>query len=395
LKNIFLIILFQVILLFACCSSEDKSYSFQTLEFLKDSTLILAKEYLKEAPKTVTSDTCSRSQGGIHDYYSEGDYWWPDETNPGGPYIQRDGMSNPDNFTAHRESLIRLSEIVGNLTSAFIITKDSVYADAAIAHCKAWFIDDSTKMNPNLLYAQAIQGRHSGRGIGIIDAIHFMEVVQSLIVLERHSMTVKTEMNAFRAWFAAFLTWLTTHQYGHDEMVHPNNHGTCWNMQAGLYAVFTNNDSVLSFCRDNYKNAILPNQMAEDGSFPLELARTKPYGYSLFNLDAMAMNCLILSDKSNNLWEYTAGTNKTILRGLDFMEPFVEDKSNWTLKPDVMYWDELPLAQPAYLFGAVIFDRRDFFELWKNKQHFPDIYEIRRNLPIRNPLIWMSCLNLD
>ena len=26
-----------------------------------------------------------------------------------------------------------------------------------------------------------------------------------------------------------------------------------------------------------------------DGSFPQELARTKPYGYSLFNLDAMAI----------------------------------------------------------------------------------------------------------
>ena len=44
--------------------------------------------------------------------------------------------------------------------------------------------------------------------------------------------------------------------------------------------------------------------MAEDGSFPLETARTKPYGYSLFNLDAMATICQTLSDKNDNLWTY-------------------------------------------------------------------------------------------
>ena len=33
-----------------------------------------------------------------HDYFSEGDYWWPDPKNPGGPYIRRDGFSNPANF---------------------------------------------------------------------------------------------------------------------------------------------------------------------------------------------------------------------------------------------------------------------------------------------------------
>ena len=32
-------------------------------------------------------------------------------------------------------------------------------------------------MNPNLLYAQAISGRFTGRGIGIIDTLHLVEVV--------------------------------------------------------------------------------------------------------------------------------------------------------------------------------------------------------------------------
>ena len=57
-----------------------------------------AAKYLNEPPVTVTASASPRSAGGKHDYFSEGDYWWPDPKNPDGPYIQRDGLSNPDNF---------------------------------------------------------------------------------------------------------------------------------------------------------------------------------------------------------------------------------------------------------------------------------------------------------
>ena len=55
-----------------------------------------ANQYLNLAPQTVTATSCGRSAGGINDFYSEGDYWWPDPKNAEGPYIQRDGQSNPE-----------------------------------------------------------------------------------------------------------------------------------------------------------------------------------------------------------------------------------------------------------------------------------------------------------
>ena len=390
--NIARFILLSSFFLISASCQTDPDYEKQAFEVLQDSILLLAQEYVNAPPITVTSYTCPRSMGGIHDFYSEGDYWWPDTSNPDGPYIRRDGLTNPENFTAHRESLLRLSEIVGNLTSAYLMTKDAAYAQAAIAHCHAWFIEDSTKMNPHLLYAQAIKGRHTGRGIGIIDAIHFMEVVQSLIVLEKAGLIDSHSMTAYRKWFSDFTTWLTTHQYGKDEMVHPNNHGTCWNMQVALYAVFTQNDSILSFCRDNFTNHLLPGQMANDGSFPLELERTKPYGYSLFNLDAMVMNCLILTDETHDLWIYQTPENKAISRGLAFMAPYVADKKTWDLEPDVMYWEDWPVAHPSFLFGAIQYKNPDYFEIWKKHEHFPEVFEVKRNLPVRNPLIWLDRL---
>lgn len=377
-------------ILFFNCQPKSKTYYEKAVTVLKDSILMISEKNVLEKPISVTASSCKRSEGGIHDFYSEGDYWWPDPENQDAPYIRKDGMTNPDNFIDHRLALIRFSEIVGNLASAYLISKDEKYAKAAIGHCKAWFVDADTKMNPNLLYAQAIHGRYTGRGIGIIDAIHFMDVVQALRVFEKEDVINNHDLKDIKNWFSEFTDWLTTHPYGIDEMNAKNNHGTCWNMQVGLYAVFTQNDSVIQFCQNNYKNTLLPTQMGEGGSFPLETARTKPYGYSLFNLDAMAMNCVILSDSQNNLWDYKTQDGLSILNGLEFMAPYLKDKSTWPFEPDVMYWDNWPVAHPAFLFGAVEFNRPDFFELWKNNKHVLEVLEVKRNVPVRNPLLWME-----
>src|SRR5690349_8075093 len=61
---------------------------------------------LQQQPVTITSKQSERSAGGKHDFYSEGDYWWPDSSNLSGPYVQRDGLTNPQNFTAHRLAMI-------------------------------------------------------------------------------------------------------------------------------------------------------------------------------------------------------------------------------------------------------------------------------------------------
>ena len=84
--------------------------------------LSAAAQYLNQPPITVTAFPAPRSAGGVHEYFSEGDYWWPDPKNPDGPYIRRDGETNPDNFNRHRDALRRFCDIVSGLTAAFRIT---------------------------------------------------------------------------------------------------------------------------------------------------------------------------------------------------------------------------------------------------------------------------------
>lgn len=62
---------------------------------------------------------------------------------------------------------------------------------------------------------------------------------------------------------------------------------------------------------------------------------------------------------------------------------------DWPLEPDVMYWENWPIAHPSFLLGAASFNRSDYFDLWKNKKHFFEVEEVKRNVPIRNPLLWL------
>jgi hypothetical protein len=385
-------LLFLSIVVFAsACSAQptvNPPYKKETEDRLRKQVLRKAEWALQQQPVTVTAQSSPRSAGGKHDFYSEGDYWWPNPVSADSPYIQKDGMTNPDNFVAHRHAMIRLSQVVGALASAYQLTGDAKYVQHATSHCKAWFADTATMMHPHLLYAQAIKGRFTGRGIGVIDAIQLMEVTQGLRLLQHAPSMDKEVLAASKKWFDQFLQWLTTHKYGTDEMNAANNHGTCWVMQVAAFAKFTGNDTLMKFCSDRYKNILLPRQMATDGSFPQELRRTKPYGYSIFNLDAMATICQLLSTEKENLWNYQTADGKSIKKGIEYLYPFVADKTKWPLKPDVMYWNDWPVAQPFLLFGANAYKNKVWFDTWSKLEHDPTVEEVIRNLPVRNPLIW-------
>ncbi|MBB2148874.1 alginate lyase family protein [Pedobacter gandavensis] len=355
---------------------------------LRKHVMAQAKWAMQQKPITVTAENSSRSAGGLHDFFSEGDYWWPDPKNPEGPYVQKDGMTNPENFVAHRLAMIRFSQIIGALASAYRLTGEEKYAKQSMVHLKAWFINEGTLMNPHLKFAQAIKGRFTGRGIGIIDTIQLMEVAQGVIVMKE--VLNKEVLNGVRNWFSEYLNWLMTHPYGKDELKAENNHGTCFTMQVASFAKLTGNQELLRFCSERYKTVLLPNQMAADGSFPRELSRTKPYGYSVFNLDAMTTLCQILSSPKDNLWTFETPDGKSIRKGVAYFYPFVKDKSKWPLKPDVMHWDNWPVAQPFLIFAADAFQEQEWLKTWQKLDHDPQVDEVIRNLPIRNPLIWLN-----
>jgi len=134
---------------------------------------------------------------------------------------------------------------------------------------------------------------------------------------------------------------------------------------------------------------IVPEQIAENGSFPRELSRTKPYGYCLFNLDVMSTVCQILSTLENNLFTYSLPDGRGFAKAMAFMFPFIADKKAWPYAPDVEYCEDWPVRQPSLLFAGIALSKPEYFAAWSKLNPDPTVEEIIRNYPIRQPLLWV------
>ena len=389
-SSLLVIILLLNIIIFFSCSSENGQVKDEIIAMERDSLISRADAYLNEPVQTITDTSCERSAGGLHDYYSEGTYWWPDSTNPDGPYIRKDGYFNPDNFNAHLQLINSLNRIVPTLVTAYIITNDEKYINPAKRHLLAWFVDEETKMNPNMLYAQAIHGRVTGRGIGIIDSKAFIDVARSCKVLKDRGKFSTDELAGLEKWFKEFTTWLTTHQYGIDERDHGNNHSTAWALQVAAYSQFTGDKTNFDFCRNLYKTFLLPHQMTKEGKFPDELGRTKPYAYSLFNMEAMSALCWVVSIPEDNLWNYTYQDTLNIRKAIDFMFPYIKDKSKWPYPPDVTGFDHWPVRQNSLLFAYFEYGDKKYYDLWKSLYKEANSGNLRRSVFIHQPILWLN-----
>lgn len=347
-----------------------------------------AKALLAIAPKTVAAVAAPRSPAGPQDYYSEGDYWWPDPANPGGPYVRRDGQSNPDKFDGHRNALIAFGRTVPALSAVWELTGTARYAEAAMRHLHAWFVDPATRLTPNLNHAQAIIGLNTGRAIGVIDTLQIVEVARAAALFERRDAPGYPAVRAgVEDWFAAYLDWLTASPFGTAEREEKNNHGTCWLLQVAAFADLTGRADVLDTARTRLKTVIVPTQIEPDGRQPLELARTKPYAYSLFNLDVLAASAWLLGGRELIGWQTPDG--RSIARAVGFMAPYIACKARWPFAKDIEYWDGFPVRQPSLLFGGLAAGRADWIALWQRLDADPVTAEVVRNFPVRQPLLWL------
>ncbi|WP_407083099.1 alginate lyase family protein [Paenibacillus aurantius] len=191
------------------------------------------------------------------------------------------------------------------------------------------------------------------------------------------------------AWFSDYLQWISTHLNGRKEMNERNNHSVCWFVQAASFGVFTENQSMMELCRESYKHTLLPEQMAEDGSFPHELCRTKPYSYSNFVLDNMVTLCHILSTPADNLWEYTLPDGRSIRKGMEFLFPYLTDKDSWPYQQDIEHYEDWPVGMSYPLFAGLAWGKEEYVNLWRHLEQSPTNEEVRRNMAIRQPLLWV------
>ena len=349
-----------------------------------------AEQALRAENRFITDHIAPLSEGSPHDFYSNADYWWPDPAAKDGmPYVCRDGETNPGNFDFHRQALRACRTRTAHLAAAYRLTGDEKYARAAAALLEGFFLSEKTKMNPRLPYAQAVPGRDAGNAFGVIDSLHLAEAPYAVGALEGSPYMTSALVSGLKQWFGEYLRWLKTHPHGIAEMNWGNNHTICWHVQAASFARFIGDEETLAFCRDAYQNVILPKQMAPGGCFPRELRRTKPYGYSIFALDNLVVLCHILSSRGESLWEFSLPDGRGVRKGLEFLYPYLVDKGTWPYARDVQHFDAWPAAMAGFLFAGVYLGEAKYIELWQSLDPDPQDPEVRRNMTVRQPLLWL------
>jgi hypothetical protein len=288
-----------------------------------------AERLRKAGPWSVTDARPKNVQVDPHDYYSEGPYWWPDPANPKAPYIRRDGEVNPEHFTANRRALGSMAEAVFALGAAGYFLDDGAAGYRASQLLWTWFVDPATRMNPNLEYGQAIPGRTSGRGAGIIDTRPFIYVIQAIELLDAAGRIDTAARGNTRRWFADYARWLVTSKKGLDEKTAGNNHSTWWAAQVAAYASLFGDEPTRRMAYDWLRTGLFPKQIRPDGSAPLEEARTRSLGYSTFNFEAYALLCRMAEQDGVDLWRMRTPQGATLETVAALLAPGWRDPASW------------------------------------------------------------------
>ena len=334
-----------------------------------DRLLDEANRALTVKPPSVMDKHRVPPSGDKHDYVSQAPYFWP-ETNAAGvvKYIRRDGERNPESGVDSDAG--RLGSVCSNvptLALAFYFTGDEKYAAKAAEFLRVFFLDPATRMNPNLNFGQGIPGETDGRPTGLIGARGFVPLMDALGLLENSKAWTTAEQQAMRAWLEQYFTWLTTSKIGLGEFHARNNHGSFYDCQAAAIALYLGKDGFARKIIWEVRTNRIARQIEPDGRQPFELARTKSFGYSSFNLRALIDLASIGQNLGIDLWDYRAPDGGSIYSALAFMAPYANPDKKWPFRQIHGYnpnsLGELFLrAVPHYRPETYLADTLQFFQ---------------------------------
>lgn len=319
-----------------------------------------------------------------HDYMSLGPYFWPNpKTKDGYPYIRRDGKVNPNALIdSDSPRLVRLTNALETLALAYYYTNNTKYAQRAVEMIQIWFINDTTKMNPHLKYAQGIPGTVPGRALGILDGRHFVRILDSITLIENSNLLSSKDLEIIKQWVKDYQNWLLNGEYAYDESHRPNNHGTFYDYQVVGYALYLEQPKKAKELLTNAQYIRLGSHIGSKGQNFHELERTRPLHYSLFDLEAM-IGLALYSDHYDdvNFWTFTI--NQTSLKkAIDYVVKYKNNRDMWLVENENVNFMDLT---PTLLIAAQKYQtdeyNKEILKLWRSKQD--DISFMKWNIDLK------------
>jgi hypothetical protein len=324
----------------------------------------IAKKIIREANKFMDMEPVSVMQkeqtpsgGSKHDYTSLSKYWWPDpKSKDGRPYIRKDGLINPETKDiSDDENLGKMIKAVESLSLAYYVTDENKYSEKAALLLRVWFLNEDTKMNPNMDYSQFIPGKSEGRGTGIIDTHEFPIIIDALGLIENSKSWTKEDNTKIKSWFGKYLDWMILSKNGKDESKSKNNHGSWYDVQVISIALYLDKTDLAKKYLEEVKTKRISIQIRPDGKQPLELERTTSWNYSVFNLNALTKLAILGQKVGVDLWNYESPEGGSIRKALDFVLPFTLNIKTWE-------YPQIKEIKTTSIFTVLIAAKRNFDE---------------------------------
>jgi len=322
-----------------------------------------ARLALKRGPYTVTKKEIIPPSGDKHDFLAYMAYSWANPKSKDGlPWIVRDGHNNPAAKIDWKQ-MEPMGYDVYILALAYYFTDKPAYAKHAAWLLRTWFIDKETRMNPNANYAKSIPGKTEGgyavAGFGYV----FRRIYDAAGILETSHYWTSQDRKGLREWTYKFMAWVESTKYGQKEYRRNNNHGTFYDMNMALQALYIGDEAKAKKVIQHYMETRIEKQFNPDGTQIFEMRRANNYDYHRCNL-MIAFDIAQLADRFDDLdvWNYQTSGGAGLKRAVDFLLPYLTEEKEWPYfrkeKFTVPAYDRWRLLQRAALgYGDRNFDK--------------------------------------
>lgn len=344
----FILVLFLQIILVSCVHpdtpllwnmnrlgyiKENKNKIEATRKLFHDADSLML---LKDIAVTQKSSSINRDK---HNYESLSSYFWPNPLDSTAPYIERDGMLNPETRMDDRSRLDNTAKRIKTFALAYYLSKNEKYANACIRQIQVWFLNKDTYMYPHFKYAQVIKNKNDNKGQphGIIDAYVMNDILESIRLMDVYKKLNLNDKKNLKKWFEDFAIWLTTDDLGIRESNQKNNHAIAYDVLLLNISLFTGNKQRIKSIVSNFENRRLSSLILEDGSQPGEQRRTRSYYYSYYNLIHVVDFCKILQSLGMNYYDKN---KKHIDQAFIYLLSFSDKRALYPYK-EIGNWDNI------------------------------------------------------
>lgn len=267
----------------------------------------------------------------LHDYVSLSPYHWPNPNTPDGfPWIQKDGVINPEYKNYDGPKIRELCARTGLLVSAGHLTGNIAYFQGAARLLKCWFLNPETAMNSHFRYAQFVPGNQTGSCWGLIDSSVFCELLEAVASLPFNIEWSEEDLIHLKEWFTRYYFWYVSDEFAIKEEKAPTNHGTAYDRQFIVLTLFLGQPDL---ARRQIREKTIPRlsvQLLNNGMQPFEMYRTRSLSYSIGNLSHWARIAVYSKNLGIPLWEYPSDDNATLKKCYEFLYPHLLDNGkNW------------------------------------------------------------------